>query len=142
MWYLSSYFLYLHGLLLTLFSSRTVQFSMLFHVSNLIQNFKMIESSPQLNLVYSCRTIVSQTILYPAKNKLLSMFVILSRSSPLYFNMRLVQWNSSNDTFQPVIILWVYYTVSHSNSIMIMFVARKLGPLYGSFFSHFELGQK
>ena len=60
MWALSSYFLYLRGFLLTLFSSRTLQFSMFFQVSNLIQTFQTywVESSNQYSLVIwnSCST--------------------------------------------------------------------------------------
>ena len=40
MWYIRSYSIYLNGFLLTLFSSRTVQFSMFFHISKLIQTFQ------------------------------------------------------------------------------------------------------
>ena len=53
LWDLRSYFLYLHRFLLTLFSSITVQFSMFFHVSNLIQTFQTdwVDSSTQSSLV-------------------------------------------------------------------------------------------
>ena len=57
---LSSYFLYLHGFLWTLFYDITVQFSMFFHVSNLIQIFHTgwVDPSTQSSLVIynSCYT--------------------------------------------------------------------------------------
>ena len=60
LWALRSYFIYLHGFLLTLFYSITVQFSMFFHVSNLIQIFKTgwVDPSTQSSLVIynSCYT--------------------------------------------------------------------------------------
>ena len=55
-----SYFLYLYGSLLTLIHYRTVKFSMFFNVSKLILNLKLIESSPQLNLVESYITTCSK----------------------------------------------------------------------------------
>ena len=50
---MSSYFLYLYCIILTLFSSITVQFSILFYVSNLIQAFKTdsLKYSTQYSLV-------------------------------------------------------------------------------------------
>ena len=53
LWAISYYFIYLYGFLLTLFSSRTVQFSILFLVSNLMQTFQTdwVESSTQSSWV-------------------------------------------------------------------------------------------
>ena len=57
---ISSYFFYLYGFLLTLISSRTVQFSVLVHVSNLIRTFQTDwwEYSTQSSIVIynSCST--------------------------------------------------------------------------------------
>ena len=60
MWAIKYYDPYLHGFLLTLFSSRTVHFSMFFHVSHLIQKFQTnwFNSSTKSSLVIynSCYT--------------------------------------------------------------------------------------
>ena len=57
LWAISSYFIYLHGFIFTLFSSRTEHFSMFFHVSNLILTFQTdwVESSTQYILVILLR---------------------------------------------------------------------------------------
>ena len=64
--------LFIHGFLSTVFLYITALFSFGQTVSMFSKHSKVIESSPQLNLVQSCRTFVPQTILYSV-----SLYVIL-----------------------------------------------------------------
>ena len=85
LWALGSYFLYLHDFLITLFSSRTVQFSVLFHESNLIHKLKTdwVEYSTQYSLViYKCCSIEYLVSCHPSCKR----FCLICQALPWYIS--------------------------------------------------------
>ena len=61
--------IFIHSFPSTLFSFKTTSFSFWTDSFHVLRTFKLIESSPKPNLVYSYRTFVPQTSLYSITNQ-------------------------------------------------------------------------
>ena len=73
--------LFIHGFTSTLFSFRTTLFIFWIYSFYVLRTFKLIESSPELNLVQSYRTIVPQNILvfyHPSCASIMSQLLSLT----------------------------------------------------------------